>query len=99
MRLLSVLVVLFAAVGVRAADPDARAAANRALAFLAKDGLAWKDDRKCASCHHVPMTLWTLNEAKKAGFAVNEKVLADLTAWSAAADDKARVIQKPDPKA
>ena len=33
------------------------------------------------------MTLWSLNEAKKQGYAVDEKALADLTAWVLAKDD------------
>lgn len=100
MRPLTAAVVLFAlATRLAAAEPvptDVQKAAERSIAFLAKDGLAWKENRKCASCHHLPFTLWSLNEARRAGYAVDEKALADLTAFSVAPDDRARVaIQRP----
>ena len=50
-----------------------RAAIERSLVYLEKAGVAWKEERKCASCHHIPMTIWTLNAAKRQGFAVNER--------------------------
>jgi len=100
MRPLTATAVLFAlAARLPAADAvpaDVQKAAERSLAFLAKDGLAWKENRKCASCHHVPMTLWSLNEARRSGYAVDEKALADLTAFSVAPDDRAKVfVQRP----
>jgi hypothetical protein len=83
-----------------AAEPvaaDVQKAAGRSIAFLAKDGLAWMETRKCASCHHIPFTLWGLNEARRAGYAVDEKALAELTAFSVAPDDRAKVILKGQP--
>jgi len=101
MRLLTTAAVLFAlAARLSAAAPvpsDVQKAAQRSLAFLAKDGLAWKETRKCASCHHIPFTLWSLNEARRAGYVVDEKALAELTAFSVAADDRARVNQQRPP--
>jgi hypothetical protein len=101
MRPLTAAVVLFAlAVRLPAAEPiatDVQKAAERSLAFLAKDGLTWKETRKCASCHHIPFTLWSLNEARRAGYGVDEKILADLTAFSVAADDRAKVVVKRPP--
>lgn len=55
-----------------------RRAVEQSLAFLEKDGVAWMESKHCASCHAVPMTIWSLHEADKAGFAVNRKALDDL---------------------
>lgn len=57
----------------------ARAAIERSLVFLEKEGLAWKNERKCVSCHHVPFMLWNLHEAKARGFAVNGKTIDETT--------------------
>ena len=83
--------------GAAAAEPaaDTCGAIDRGLAFLTKDSLAWKETRKCASCHHAPMTIWALSEARSRGFAIDEKALADLTAWAIAKDDRARVYNEP----
>jgi hypothetical protein len=80
-----------------AADPvpDVKETINRGLTFLAEDGLVWKGARRCASCHHVPFAIWALSEGKKQGYAVDEKALAELTAWSVAKDDPAKLFPKP----
>lgn len=79
--------------------PAVRTAVERGLRSLADDGLTWKENRKCASCHHTPMTLWAFHEAKRYGFAVDEKVLADLTAWALDKNDPAQIHPKqPEPK-
>src|SRR6187399_2966863 len=80
----------------QAAEPaaDVRSSIDRGLEFLTDNGLSWKDERKCGSCHHTPMTLWTLNEAKKAGYKIDEQAVADLTAWVLAADDPAKIFPK-----
>lgn len=36
----------------------------------------------CASCHHVPMTVWCLTEAKKRGLVVKDKTLDRFRQWS-----------------
>jgi hypothetical protein len=38
------------------------------------------------------MMVWALGEARTRGYAVNEKALADMTAWVTAPDDRARVL-------
>jgi len=65
-------------------DPSARTAVERALGFLEKDAVSWKKERTCATCHHGAMTVWTLNEAKQRGYAVNAEVLADIAKWAKA---------------
>jgi acylphosphatase len=67
----------------KAAEPTAaqvRQAVERSLTFREKDGVAWLEQKKCASCHAVPMTVWGLGEAQKAGFVVNTKARDDLRA-------------------
>src|SRR5262245_4281640 len=34
------------------------AAIDRGLGFLVKDALAWKNEHKCASCHHAGLVVW-----------------------------------------
>jgi hypothetical protein len=36
----------------------------------------------CASCHHVPMTVWCMTEAKNRGFKVDDKSLDEFRHWS-----------------
>jgi hypothetical protein len=74
---------------------------KRSVGYLEKEGLAWKAERKCASCHHVPYMIWALNEARFKGYPVNEKALTEVTAWTFAPGDPAKVFlqRKPDPKA
>ncbi len=55
-----------------------RQTVERSLVFLEKSGTAWWTGSKCASCHHVPISIWTLTEAKQVGFAVNDKALDEL---------------------
>src|SRR5207237_1376408 len=62
--------------------PDAaqvRKAVARSLPFLEKEGLAWMAQRKCIACHHGPFLLWSHNEARRRGFAVDAKKVA---AWT-----------------
>src|SRR3954453_20789946 len=66
-------IVFFAPLGLPAAvladefpnkQPATDAAINRGLEFLTKDALAWKVNHNCVSCHHAPMVIWALREAK-----------------------------------
>ncbi len=36
----------------------------------------------CASCHHVPMTVWCMTEARKQGFTVPNQTLDEFRTWS-----------------
>jgi hypothetical protein len=71
------------------------AAIDRGLGFLGKDALAWKDEHKCASCHHAGLVVWAMREAKLHGHAVNEPVLADLTKWLAESGDGKTGVPRP----
>lgn len=95
MRLPITLLAMFAVGTVApAAEIDVRKVIDAGLKSLADDAVAWKSDRKCSSCHHVPMTIWTLNEAKQRGYSIDDKALAELTAWVVAKDDPGKVNPK-----
>jgi hypothetical protein len=75
---------------------DTRKAVERGLAFLEKDAAKWRQERKCATCHHGTMTVWALSEAKSQGYAVAAETLADVTNWTR---DRLKDIDKPrDPR-
>lgn len=84
----TVLLVGVAAVGATGrlpADdprPDARAAVRRSLPVFEAGGMAWMQQRGCASCHHVPFLLWTRNEARRRGLPVDADKLAAWTDWT-----------------
>jgi squalene-hopene/tetraprenyl-beta-curcumene cyclase len=97
MRRLSALVCLVVLpIGAAAADPapSVKETINRGLAFLTKDSLAFRETKKCAECHHAPFTIWALNEGKRRGYTVDEKALAELTAWAVARDIPAKTPPK-----
>jgi Squalene-hopene cyclase C-terminal domain len=97
-RLSAIVALVLLPTGAAGADPapDVKETVNRGLAFLAKDNLAWKEKRQCAECHHAPFTIWALNEGKERGYRVDEKALADLTAWAVARDVPARAAKQTD---
>jgi hypothetical protein len=69
---------------------------DRGLAFLAKDAVAWRDQYKCASCHHASLVVWAMHEAKARGHAVDEPVLAEMTAWISEGEGKTGVPRPPE---
>src|SRR5262249_31257640 len=56
-------------------ERQAHQAVQRGIGFLEKEGLAWMKKQQCASCHHIPLMVWALNEARGRGFQVDEKAL------------------------
>jgi hypothetical protein len=78
----SLLCLVFAGeppAGAGAADADAaRKCIERSLPFLEKGAVEWMQTKKCATCHHVPMMLWTHYEARRHGFPVNDKAVQEL---------------------
>src|SRR5438034_2423332 len=81
---------------VEPATPDD--AVRKALGYLEARGVAWMRERKCASCHHVPMMIWTMHEAQRHGFAVNKDALAEVTAFALADDNRAKLLPNADDK-
>jgi squalene-hopene/tetraprenyl-beta-curcumene cyclase len=69
-----------------AGDPPApdvaqtRKIVERSLSFLEDESVTWLETRKCASCHHVPMMIWTHHAARQYGFTLNEEALQKLEA-------------------
>lgn len=60
---------------------EAHAAVERSLRYLEQGALAWKAAHNCASCHHAPMMLWSCNEARKRGYAVDENAVETIRTW------------------
>jgi hypothetical protein len=50
---------------------------DRAIGYLQTESATWLKTRTCAACHHVPMTLWALGEARRQGYAIDKKFMAD----------------------
>lgn len=61
---------------------DARAAVERAIPFVEREGVAWMEMRRCVSCHHTTFMTWSLSAAAGRGIAVDAAKLADWTAWA-----------------
>jgi hypothetical protein len=71
---------------------------DRAISYVQTESADWLKTRKCAACHHAPVTLWALSEAKKHGYAINEKFLADTTESLLGSKDKlmaSRIFPNP----
>jgi hypothetical protein len=51
---------------------------ERSLSFLEKGAVEWVQTKKCVTCHHVPMMLWTHYEARRQGFHVNDAAVQEL---------------------
>ncbi|MEX2112475.1 MAG: prenyltransferase/squalene oxidase repeat-containing protein [Pirellulales bacterium] len=75
----------------RATEPATATTIDRGLAFLAKDAVAWRDEFKCASCHHASLVVWAMQEAKGRGHTVDEPLLLELTAWISEGEGKTGV--------
>src|SRR5579862_3733356 len=73
-----------------------RTAVEASLAYLQTDATKWKKEHTCATCHQGAMTVWTLNSARRRGFAVDAGALAELNSWavSGMTADAARPLDK-----
>jgi hypothetical protein len=74
------------------APERAREAIGRGIAFLEEDAADWREERKCAACHHGTMTVWALAEAKSQGYAVSAETWKDVTKWT---KERLASIEKP----
>lgn len=102
MRRLSLVAALplLACLPAHAAEPavtpaQVRETVRKAVGYLDEEGVYWMKQRKCASCHHIPMMVWALNEAKDQGYAVPDKTLAEVINWTLAPNDPAKIFPKP----
>ncbi len=46
---------------------------TRTIGYTQKESADWLNTRKCAACHHVPIVLWSLSEAERQGYAIDEE--------------------------
>jgi hypothetical protein len=76
----------------KTSGPTVREVVERSVEFLEKEGAAWVKKQQCASCHHIPVMVWALNEARHRGYRVNEKLLDDVTSWALAPENHAQVF-------
>lgn len=76
-----------------AEEPDSRTVVSKAVRYLEEDMVRWREQRHCAACHHGPLYVWSLNVARRAGFAVDEPRLREMTEWLVRSDD-ARVFPR-----
>jgi hypothetical protein len=56
--------------------------AARSLPYIKEKGLAWIEDRQCASCHQVPGMLWSLNRAARVGLDADRSQSSAWTPWA-----------------
>jgi hypothetical protein len=76
--------------------PDEKEAIRKGLSYVEQKSLSWLHERKCASCHHLPMMVWAQRDARLRGFTIDEKGLEEATEFLLAADNRAGVVPKPD---
>jgi hypothetical protein len=50
---------------------------DRAIAYTQKESAAWLSVRRCAACHHLPLVLWSLGEAERQGYAIDNKFVTE----------------------
>lgn len=86
-RLLALLLCAWAGIGraesaVAPEETKLRGAIGRSLDFLAKEGDAWMNERDCNACHHMPELIWSHQDAKRRGFAIDQKKLDEFIEWS-----------------
>ncbi|MBC7821481.1 MAG: terpene cyclase/mutase family protein [Planctomycetaceae bacterium] len=98
--LLVVLCLLFSLSAARAEEPAGQPAnqddaIRKGLGFVETKSLAWLRERKCASCHHVPLMIWVDREARQRGFKVDEPGLKEATDFMLAAENRGAIIPKP----
>jgi len=76
-----------------AASPQA--VAERALIYLQARGMNWKEERDCASCHHLPMMVWSCAEARAKGYAIDTKAFNEAVAWLYDTPEDAKMLPSP----
>ncbi len=77
------VILCLLAVATSASAEEASEIAKRSLPFLKEKGLAWIEDRQCASCHQIPAMLWSMNSAARAGLDPERKETTEWTPWAA----------------
>lgn len=78
------------------APPDEKEVVSKGLSYVEQKSLAWLRERKCASCHHVPMMVWVQRDAQQRGLKIDDKGYQEATDFLLAADNRANTVPKPD---
>jgi hypothetical protein len=68
--------------GGKSGEADVRGSIARSLPFLEAKGVAWIAERGCVSCHQTAFLVWTHNDARRRGFAVNADKLDAWNGWA-----------------
>jgi hypothetical protein len=63
-------------------------AVDRAIGYLQTESASWMKTRNCAACHHAAMPLWALGEARRQGYAIDEKFVSDTFAATLGSPEK-----------
>jgi hypothetical protein len=77
------LLLMLSLLAVRHVGADPILVAKKSLPYLKEKGLAWIEDRQCASCHQVPSMLWSLNLAASVGLDDTRLETQKWTPWAA----------------
>lgn len=88
----TVICICLSATG--AEPPDVKTLVTRSLAYLAKEGDAWMQQKECMACHHLPSLLWSHAEARQRGFTIDPAKMDEWIDWS---KDRALESTKPKP--
>ncbi len=83
-----------AASSIAAELSEVRTVITRSLAFLAKEGDAWMQQKECIACHHLPSLLWSHAEAQRRGFSIDQAKMDEWIEWS---KDRSLDSAKPKP--
>ncbi len=67
---------------VSAAEDDLRHTITKGLAYIAKSGNVWMEEKNCNGCHHLPEMLWSHREAQRRGFAIDQAKYDEWLAWA-----------------
>lgn len=61
---------------------QARQTITRSLPFIEREGVAWKEKRRCVSCHQTSTLVWSAVEARRRGFEIDASKLKEWSEWS-----------------
>ncbi len=56
-------------------------AVAKSLPYLAAEGDRWIEERKCATCHHTGLLIWSHRLARSRGIEVDQKRIDDWSTW------------------
>src|SRR5262249_16131580 len=76
---------------------DLHEVVRKGLAYVEAKSMTWLREKKCASCHHVPMMVWVQRDAQRHGFAIDETALKQASDFLLGPENHASI--GPDPGA